>query len=187
MTVWRKNIKIGTTYKQKVNELAKEKEQSTEYEATEEQAEKQSTNSGSLPPNVVEGKNRWWLKYLITATVLSVFTVLVAWSQGAFSITDTQALLGALSTAFFVPGVLALGFGLLVFCSNGGAFDMVSYGFQSLFRLYKKDPRDHKYGGYYEYREARKQKKRTFWYLVIVGAVFVLVGGILLICFNYAF
>ena len=85
--------------------------------------------------------------------------------------------MSALSTAFFVPGIFAVGFGLLIVCSNGGAFDMLAYAFQTLFRIFKKDPIDRKYGDYYGYRESKKGRKRSFWYLVIVGAAFVAIGG----------
>ena len=135
-------------------------------------------------PNLVEGKNRWWLNYLITAVVLLVFAALLAWSENVFTATNTKELLGGLSTAFFVPGILSVGFGALVVCSNAGAFDMLAYGFQTLFRIFKKDPIDRKYRDYYGYRQAMKEKKRSFWYLIIVGAVFVLIGGVFLIIFN---
>ena len=137
-----------------------------------------------LPPNVVEGKNRWWLPYLITTAVLLVFAVLVALSEGVFTATYPKDLWSGLSTAFFVPGILSVGFGALVVCSNAGAFDMLSYAFQTLFRIFKKDPIDRKYGDYYGYRQAMKEKKRSFWYLIIVGAVFTLIGGVFLIVFN---
>ena len=156
----------------------------TELEATDaattEEKESENSSADKLPPNVVEVRGRWWLKYLITTAVLAVFTVLVAWARGAFVETDQKELLGQLSDAFFVPGILAVCFGLLIVASNGGAFDILSYGVKSLFRLFKKDPLDRKYGGFYEYRKARQEKKRSFWYLVIVGGVFTLISGALL-------
>ncbi len=60
---------------------------------------------------------------------------------------------------------------------------MLSYAFKSLFRLFKKDVVDRKYGGYYEYTQARREKKRSFWYLVIVGAAYLLVGIVFLIAY----
>lgn len=156
--------------------------------------EKQPTEydkNNGLPPNVEEIKGRWWLKYLITAAVLAVFTVLIAWLRGAFAevtqsvldlygVTEQQYRFQQWSDAFVIPGVLAVCFGLLIVASNGGAFDMIVYGVKSVFRLFKKDPLDRKYGGFYEYRKARQEKKRTFWYLVIVGAVYVAIAAALL-------
>lgn len=136
-----------------------------------------------LPPNVEKLPERRWLPYVITAAVLAVMTVLVAWGRGAFTAKDPEELLRFWCDAFSVPGILGVCFGLLVLASNGGAFDMLAYGVQSLFRLFKKDPIDRKYGGYYEYQQARKEKKRSFWYLVIVGGAYLLVGIVLLIVY----
>ena len=149
-------------------------------------AQSNAVSPAKPSPTVANKKGRWWLSYLITAAVLSVLTVLIAWGQGVFQITDKKFLLGELSTAFFVPGIFALGFGLLILCSNGGAFDIFAYGIMAFFRAFKKDPLDRKYGGYYQYRKAQREKKRSFWYMVIVGGVFVLIGGALLWAYHAA-
>ena len=152
---------------------------------TDENAQK-NNSAGQLPPNAKKLKNRWWLPYLITFSVLAVITILVAWWRGCFTETDPKRLLGAWCDSFFVSGVLGAGFGLLVVASNGGTFDMLSYGFKALFRLLKRDPLDRKYGGFYEYRKSREKNKRSFWYLIILGCVFLLVGGILFIFYYKA-
>lgn len=141
------------------------------------------SNSEQLPPNVVERKQRRWLPYVITAAVLAVFTVLVGWARGVFTETDTVTLLICWCDAFTVPGILGVAFGLLVVASNGGAFDMLAYGVKSIFRLLKRDPIDRKYGGYYEYQQARRSKKRSFWYMIIVGGAYLLVGIVLLVVY----
>ena len=152
--------------------------------ATAEAVEQEGINANRPSQNVVKSKNRWWIRYVITAAVLSVLAVLIAWGQGTFEITNTKFLLGELSTAFFVPGIFTVGFGLLILCSNGGAFDIFAYGFMSVVRMFKKDPLDRKYGGYAQYRKTQREKKRSFWYLVIVGGVFLIVGGALLIAYS---
>ena len=165
-----------------VEELDNEPEQTQEDEGS---------NSAKLPPNVEEIKERWWLKYLITAGVLAVMVVLTAWMQGAFAkvteqileqygVTEVQYRFQQWSNAFAVPGILAVCFGLLIVASNGGTFDMLAYGVTSLFRLFKRDPLDRKYGNFYEYRKAKQEKKRDFWYMVIVGGVYTLIGAALL-------
>lgn len=130
-----------------------------------------------------EEKGRGWIKYLITVGVVSVFVVLVAWARGGFTETNTRTLIGYWCDAFAIPGILSIAFGLLLFASNGGVFDMLSYGIKTLFRLFKKDPLDRKYGGFYEYQQARREKKRSFWYLIIVGSVYLAVALILLVTF----
>ena len=158
-----------------------------ENELTEQETEQdESSNSGKLPPNAVDVRGRWWLRYVITAAVLAVFVVLVAWARGAFTTTNQRELLGNLCDAFAIPGILAICFGLLIVASNGGTFDMLAYGFRTLFRTLKKDPLDRKYGNFYEYRKAKQAKKRTFWYLVIVGGVYTLIAAALLLAWYYA-
>ena len=149
-----------------------------------EQLQEQRHSASASPRKVAQSKSKWWLKYLITTAVLSVATLLFALLLGVFGITNTKFLLGELSTAFFVPGIFAVGFGFLIMCSNGGAYDIFAYGFRQVVRMFKKDPLDRKYGSYAGYRKAQREKKRSFWYLVIVGAVFVAVGGALLLAFN---
>ena len=145
---------------------------------TEENAEN-TRGTNALPPNVVELKSRWWLTYVITAAVLAVFVVLICWATGVFTETSKKLLLLKLCDAFFIPGFLGVGFGLIIVVSNGGAFDMLAYAFKTLGRIFKKNPVDRKYGSYYGYREARKKKKRSFWYLIIVGAAYLVVGAAL--------
>ena len=136
-----------------------------------------------LPPNVQEIRGRWWLPYVITFAVLAVFTVLVAWARGCFAEYETKALIGYWCDAFFVPGILCVCFGLLVLGSNGGAFDMLAYGIRRFFGLFKRDVIDRKYGTFYEYQQARRSKKRSFWYMVIVGGVYLLVSAVLLVIY----
>ena len=140
----------------------------------------QDDGTTKLPPNVEKIKNgRAWLSYIIAAAVLAAITVLVGWARGGFADTDVRSLLGDWCDAFFVPGILGVCFGLLVLASNGGAFDMLVYGMKRFFELFRKDPIDRKYGSFYEYQQARKDKKRSFLYLIIVGGGYLVVGIVL--------
>ena len=183
--------------------MANKKKKSSEYvdevganeilDETSEEVAAEEENAPKLPPNVEEIKPRIWHKYVITAAVLVVLVLLVAWIQGAYAevtpqllekygvATERQFRFMQWSNAFASPGVLTICLGLLVVASNGGMFDMLSYGVSAVFRLFRKDPIDRKYGNFYEYRKARQAKKRSFWYLVIVGAVFTAISALLLI------
>lgn len=156
--------------------------------------EETTNSSQQLPPNVEIIKGRNWLPYVITAAVLAALTLLTAWIRGAFSEIDPQVLSDLQVTelqyrlqqwcdAFSVPGILCLCFGLLLLASNGGAFDMLAYGVRKFFHLFKKDPIDRKYGTYYDYQQAKRAKKRSFWYLIIIGGAYLLVGIALLVAF----
>ncbi|MGN1039806.1 MAG: DUF3899 domain-containing protein [Candidatus Fimimonas sp.] len=120
-------------------------------------------------------------KYLITALVGLVVALLILFYKDTFNKTAVLPVLADLSDAFFVPGVLLLGVGTLLFASNGGAFDMLAFGIMKLFDLFKRDLTKVKYRTFYDYRQAQKEKKRSFSYLLIVGAAMVVVAAVFLI------
>lgn len=138
----------------------------------------------NTPPNVEQLKTRRWLTYVIAAGVLAVLTLLMGILFNGYSAGDAKTLVGAWSSAFSVPGIICLGVGLLIWCSNEGAFDMLSYGVRSFFRLFRKDVKDRKYGDYYGYQQARKDRKKPFLYMIAVGGAYLLVGIILIVIYS---
>lgn len=135
-------------------------------------------------PNVQELKRRRWLPYVVAASVLAVLTLLCGWIFGGYTESNARLLVGDWSSSFAVPGIVCLGVGLLIWCGNEGAFDMLGYGVRAFFRLFRKDVLDRKYGGYYEYRQARQSRKKPFLYLVIVGGAYTLVAVVLMIVYT---
>lgn len=145
----------------------------------------ENADNKQLPPNLVAKKPRKWLPYVITAAILAVVTVLVAWLSGCFTDSDPKTLVGDWSTAFFVPGMFSIGAGLLVVVTNGGTFDIFAYGTRRFFYMFnRKSPLDPKYRGFHEYREAHRGKRRSFWYMIIVGASYLLVAIVLIIVYS---
>lgn len=124
------------------------------------------------------------LKYLIPFLICAVVVILILVSRGAF-VKSGRGLVLDLCDAFSVSGALMFGIGLLVFVTNGGAFDMLAFGFIKLIDLFKRDLTKVKYRTFYDYREAQKEKKRTFVNLLIVGGAYLLVGIALLLVFNF--
>lgn len=131
-------------------------------------------------PNVEKLKGRPWLPYVITFVVLAALTLLVAWAEGGYSHAPTWLLIGYWGSSVAISGIIAISFGVLVWASNGGAFDIFAYGGRTFVRMFfKKDVLDRKYPTYYDYRESRKKKKRNFWFVAIVGGVYFVVGIVL--------
>lgn len=122
------------------------------------------------------------LPYIITAAVGLVIFITIICAKKVWE-GNAQQVMATLSDACFVPGVLLAGAGLIVFASNGGAFDMLSYAAIRFFDLFKKDCRNNKYKDYYEYRQAKKEKKRGMAFMLIVGVVFIAVAAIFLIVY----
>lgn len=124
------------------------------------------------------------LKYLIPFLLCAVAVILILVGRGAF-VKSGEGLIIDLCDAFTVPGAIMLGVGLLVFATNGGAFDMLAFGVIKLFDLFKRDLTKTKYRTFYDYREAQSEKKRSFLNLIIVGGGFLLVGIAFLLVYEY--
>ena len=121
--------------------------------------------------------------YVVSAVVgMVVFTIIVC-TKKIWNYDDGKQVLRILSDAFFVPGVILAGVGLLIFASNGVAFDMLSYAFIRFCDLFRRDVRNKKYKDFYEYREAKKDKKRGMAFMMIVGVIFIALAGIMLIAY----
>ena len=67
--------------------------------------------------------------------------------------------------------------------SRGGAFDMLGYAIRMMIDVFKRDVKDRKYKDFYEYRQAKKEKKRSIAYLLVVGCVMVIIAAFFLIAY----
>ena len=122
------------------------------------------------------------LKYLIPVLICATVLMVILISRGSFVKTGKTLILD-LCDAFTVPGAVMLCFGLLVLATNGGTFDMLAFGVRKFFDLFRKDLTKVKYRTFYDYRQAQKEKKRSFFHFVIVGSAFLLVGIVFLIVY----
>ncbi len=113
-----------------------------------------------------------WLQYLVLALCNAGIVLLVLFAEGSFSKTGVP-LLTDLSSGFFAASAMTIGLGLLIFCTNGGTFDMIAFGVIKLFDLFKKDLTKVKYRTFYDYRKAQQEKKRNYGHYLVVGGVMV--------------
>ncbi len=119
------------------------------------------------------------LRYIITLLIGFVTAGVVAYSQGLFSQTETVKILHILSDSFCVPGVLITGLGALIFVSNEGGFDALSYGMTSFFDIFRKEKKN-KYRTFYDYKQARAEKNLRCGYILICGLIFLATSLLLL-------
>lgn len=124
-----------------------------------------------------------WLHYIIISGVALLLVLCVLLVQNAFQ-SSGEELLSSLCDAFFVAGVVTLGIGLLIWASDNGTFDMVSFGVIKLFDMLKKDITKVKYKTYYDYRQAQQGKKHSFTAYLIIGSVLMAIAIIFLILYN---
>lgn len=124
-------------------------------------------------------------KYLITILVGLIISFSIMIAKDIFSSPNEKTVFHILCDSFFVSGVLIAGYGLLVVASNGGTFDMFIYGVSKFFNMFRKDMNKEKHKSFYEYRLAKAEKpKNEFWYLVIIGMIFILIS-LLFLMFYY--
>ena len=122
------------------------------------------------------------LQYSITTGVCAIITFVLLIIKGVFNNPETKELMKYFTDSFFAVGIICAAFGLLVFASNGGAFDMLVYGVYRFLTLFKKNHTDVKYQTYYDYHIAKAERKKTeFLFMVIVGLLFVGISMIFLI------
>ena len=126
-------------------------------------------------------------KYLgsfITFLVGAAICLIILFSKNIFQETDPMKIYRTLTDAFFVPGIIIAGFGLLVLASNGGAFDMLSYGMMRFISLFKHDLNDIRFKTYSEYVSAKHETKHPYMYIVWVG-LFYIALSLLFLYFYY--
>lgn len=117
------------------------------------------------------------LPYLVTTLVGAAIVVTIILAQRIWSAETSADTMRILCDAFFVAGVVIGGVGLLIFASNGGVFYMLAYGFIRFFDLFRRNINDRKYKDFYEYKESKKDKKRGFGFMLVVGLAFIAIAG----------
>lgn len=122
-------------------------------------------------------------RILITLVIGLVFVFMVAASKEVFKETEAKVIFHILSDSFFAIGVVITGFGLLVVASNGGAFDMLSYGVSTFFSFFRRS-KARKYADFYEYRVAKEKNKHNFGFLLIAGSIIIVIALIMYVFYN---
>ncbi len=115
------------------------------------------------------------LKYGISNGICLVFAIVYALKQNIFALSEVDAF-RVLSDACFLPGILVLFLGLLMWLSKEGAMDGVGFVLSRAVHLLIPGGglKHETYGEYVE----RKRGKRSgsVLFMIITGAVFTVVG-----------
>ena len=122
-------------------------------------------------------------KYLITLAVELLAVLLIVYTKGVFIQKDPGKIFHILCDGFFAVGVVAAGFGLLIFTSNEGVFDGLVYGVSSFLSMFKKNAQ-RKYATFYDYKESRTGQKVGFGFLLICGLIFLVIAMIMYLFYN---
>lgn len=122
-------------------------------------------------------------KYLIAIIAEAVLVFLVAVSKDIFSVNEAVKIYHILCDSFFAIGFIAAGIGLLIFTTNEGVFDGVTYAVGSFINMFKKDP-SKKYASLYDYRESKGRRAIEFGFLLICGLIFVAISLIMYLLYR---
>ena len=119
-------------------------------------------------------------RYLITIGIGLLGAFWIAYSKDVFSQTEAYKVFHILTDSFFVPAVMITGIGALIFVSNEGAFDGVTYAVTSFIDIFRKNKKN-KYHTYYDYKESKANRDASFGYMIISGLIFMVLSGIMLL------
>ncbi len=85
---------------------------------------------------MTDGK-RHIVKYIVLAAVALAVALCIALIQGLFGMTDKIAIMRSLTDCFSVAGAVLLLVGLIVVCSNGGAYDIAGFSVKKFFSIFQ--------------------------------------------------
>ena len=116
-------------------------------------------------------------KYLITLVLEALAVLAVLVSKDLFLQTEAIKVYHILTDAFFAVGFITFGIGLLVFSSNEGVFDGLTFAVGAFVNMFKKEP-SKKYSSLYEYRELKGERDTEFSFILLSGLAFLLVSAV---------
>ncbi len=130
-------------------------------------------------------KQKKLVQGLVYGGILIAAILIFASIEGIFSLRDPKEILGVLSDACFVPGVLFTGVGAFSWISSKGGYDAFGYAFSnfSLHNLFPtKQPK--KYKSLYDYKQEKDEKGRK-WLpeLLIIGLISLVLGSLFLVLY----
>ena len=121
------------------------------------------------------------IKYAVTAVIGLLIALAYVLSFGIFTLENSTEVMEILHNGFFISGVLLAMAGLLTFCNKQGVFDGLGYSFEIVFisrNWSKRKFEDRR--TFTEYKEEKAEKRKTSWFLVIVGGAEIVVSLIFL-------
>lgn len=123
--------------------------------------------------------------YMISLAVCTAGGFAVLLMRDFFHLTDSVEIQNALVDAFFVPGIIMLCFGGLLFASANGAFDMLAFGMTQFFSLFRSGKYKKKYKDFYEYSKSKEERKFVFGSTLVIGVLFIAVSLVLQFSFGF--
>lgn len=125
------------------------------------------------------------IKYGVTIAVGLLIAFAVAQGRGLFTSEDAQTAAMYVSDAFFVPAVLLLGVGAIVWISTTGFFDIFGYAVRSVAYRFIKPGKYDSNGTFYDYHaEKEEHRGKAQPFLFYCGAGFLVAAVIAYIVYT---
>jgi hypothetical protein len=115
-----------------------------------------------------------------------IISLLFFWAYDLFRQSEAKPAYLILSNGFFYSGILVFGVGVLVFLSNEGTFNFLSYAVQKLLSRFVHTMKvaTMNYTDFTLYQNQRP--KAPFGFLLWVGLFFILLAGIFVLLYYFA-
>lgn len=135
----------------------------------------------------MESNKKTLLSMAVQFVIVLAIAAAIALYEGVLDATETHQILRCLSDGFFVPAILFVGFGLMMWIAGTGFFDIFGYAFKSLFAIFTPLKKLKEHPKYYDYRcakdEKRKEKPATNT-LLVTGLIALALAMLLLVLYN---
>lgn len=124
--------------------------------------------------------------FLIPMGIAVLLALPIALSQGLSLDGAASENCGALSDGFFISGMLLTGVGSLIWISNTGFFDLLSYGVKSIAVIFMPSKRNEAFPKYYDYKceqDEKREGKPVSYTVLIVGLIALALSALFLVLY----
>ena len=116
-------------------------------------------------------------QYIIPSVVGVLVFIAICITNDIFALKTGEEIFTVLSNACAIPGFIMFGIGILLWVTNEGLFNGISYGLKTVGRSFTARKGEKiKEEEFYEYNARQKSKNYAFKHLLIVGGVFILLS-----------
>ena len=124
-------------------------------------------------------------RYVIPSVIALIVAIVICIKSDIFALETSAEVFTVLSNACAIPGGVLFGIGIILWVTDEGLFNGISYGMKTVGRsLTARKDEKIKDEEFYEYNARQKEKNHEFKHLLIVGGVFVILSIIFAVLYG---